>query len=198
MCYSYWTRTFEGLPEHVADVREFIGRVIGDVDGVDDVVLVASELSANAIRHSLSGNPGGSFAVQVVAFTDCWHVRVDDMGASSGPKPERAEDTDETGRGLPVVAALSRAWGTFGNGAGRTVWAEIAFPEDEEEPEFHEDDVVRVREEPALSVVVQPTHQAARRLPKHVPELGILCTSRAGADSDANGAGGGVAVGGGA
>lgn len=56
MCHSYWVRTFKGQPEEVADVREFVRRVIGDVDGVDDVVLVVSELAGNAIRHSASGD----------------------------------------------------------------------------------------------------------------------------------------------
>jgi len=145
MCRSYWVTTWEGVPERLADIRQYLRQTLGDVDGADDVVLVASELAANAIRHSKSGSAGGSFVLQVAVFTDCWHVRVDDQGGLSRPMPADAKDTDETGRGLPMVAALARAWGTFGGSAGRTVWAEVPFPEIDEEPGSDEGEVVRVR-----------------------------------------------------
>src|SRR5947209_5642797 len=109
MCRSYWVTTWEGVPERLADIRQYLRHILGDVDGGNDVVLVASELAANAIRHSKSGSAGGSFVLQVAAFTDCWHVRVDDQGGPGSPMLEDAEDTDETGRGLPMVAALARA-----------------------------------------------------------------------------------------
>jgi anti-sigma regulatory factor (Ser/Thr protein kinase) len=131
MCHSYWTRTFKGLPEQVADVREFIRRIVGDVDGINDIVLVASELAGNAIRHSASGDAGGSFVVQVVAFSDAWHVRVDDQGDPRHFKLQDAGEEDEAGRGLPVVSALARAWGVIGDNAGRAVWAEVSFPKDD-------------------------------------------------------------------
>jgi len=144
MCRSYWVTTWEGAPERLADIRQYLRHILGDVDGGDDVVLVASELAANAIRHSKSGSAGGSFVLQVAAFTDCWHVRVNDQGGPSSPLPADAKDTDETGRGLPMVAELARAWGTFGDSAGRTVWAEIPFPEIEEEPRSDEGEAVRI------------------------------------------------------
>ncbi|MEY9861530.1 anti-sigma regulatory factor (Ser/Thr protein kinase) [Catenulispora sp. GAS73] len=167
--------TFDGLPERLSDVRQYLHRVLGDVDGVDDVVLVASELAGNAIRHSASGKPGGSFVLQVAEFTDAWHVRVDDQGSLGSPSPKDTEEADEAGRGLPVVAALTRAWGVIGDSKGRTVWAEIPYPKDDIEAEFYEGDAVRVREELALSIVVQPPHQAASCLPDAVPELHIFC-----------------------
>ena len=145
MCRSYWITTWEGVPERLADIRQYLRHILGDVDGGDDVVLVASELAANAIRHSRSGSARGTFVLQVAAFTDCWHVRVDDQGGTSSPMLEEAKDTDESGRGLPMVAALARAWGTFGGSAGRTVWAEIPFPKIEEDPRSDEGDAVRVR-----------------------------------------------------
>lgn len=155
MCHSYSTRTFPGLPEQVGDVRAFIRRVVGDVDGVEDVVLVASELAANAIRHSASGNPGGRFVVQVVEFSDAWHVRVDDQGNKSSPALTHPEEDDEAGRGLPVVAALSRAWGVIEDSRGRTVWVDIPYPDDAVVAEFYEDEAARVLEQAALSGVVQ-------------------------------------------
>lgn len=146
MCRSYWVTTWEGVPERLADIRQYLRHILGDVDGGDDVVLVASELAANAIRHSKSGGAGGSFVLQVAAFTDCWHVRVDDQGGPSSPMLEDVKDTDESGRGLPMVAALARAWGTLGGNAGRTVWAEVPFPGTDEELESDEGDAVGVPE----------------------------------------------------
>ncbi|MFF3249538.1 ATP-binding protein [Actinacidiphila glaucinigra] len=35
---------------------------------------------------------------------------------------------DEGGRGLLLVAQLSRAWGTRQTSAGKTIWAEQVFP----------------------------------------------------------------------
>jgi len=156
MCHSYSTRTFQGLPEQVADVREFVCRVIGDVDGVDDVVLVASELAANAIQHSASGEAGGSFMVQVVEFSGAWHIRVDDQGDPHHFEPESVREDDEAGRGLPVVAALSIAWGVIGDSSGRTVWADIPYPKDDIEAESCESDVMLGRDEQVLSGVVLP------------------------------------------
>jgi serine/threonine-protein kinase RsbW len=138
MCHSYWVTTWDGAPERVADVRQYLRDTLGDVDGVDDVVLVASELAGNAIRHSRSGELGGSYELQVVALSDAWHVRIDDQGSRRNSDLKATKHTDETGRGLPVVAALARAWGTFGGSAGRTVWAEIAYPRDDVVVEFWE------------------------------------------------------------
>jgi len=132
---------FDGLPERLAEVRERVRRIVGDVDGDDDVVLVASELAANAIRHSLSGCPGGSFVLEVAEFKDAWHVRVSDQGGWTSPMSETAADGDETGRGLPVVIALARAWGVIGDSGGRTVWAEIEYPREDIAAEFYEVDV---------------------------------------------------------
>jgi anti-sigma regulatory factor (Ser/Thr protein kinase) len=139
MCHSYWATTWDGVPEQLSELRQYLHQTLGDeVDGVDDVVLVASELAGNAVRHSRSGEPGGTFTLQVVALSDAWHVRIDDQGSRRNPDHKATRHTDETGRGLPVVAALARAWGTFGGSAGRTVWAEIAYPRDDVVVEFWE------------------------------------------------------------
>ena len=63
-----------------------------------------------------------------------------DQGGPNSPNPEDAENTDETGRGLSVIAALAHTWGTFGGSAGRTVWAEIAYPRDDIAAAFWEGD----------------------------------------------------------
>jgi anti-sigma regulatory factor (Ser/Thr protein kinase) len=167
MCHSYWITTWDGVPEQLSELRQYLHQTLGDeADGVDDVVLVASELAGNAVLHSRSGEPGGAFTLQVVALSDAWHVRIDDQGSRCNPGHKATRHTDETGRGLPVVAALARAWGTFGSSAGRTVWAEVAYPRDDVVVEFWEgegtgvltpvvaDGVLRSLEASALQVIV--------------------------------------------
>ena len=161
MCHSYWIMTFDGLPQRLSEMRQRIRKVLGDVDGVDDVVVVASELASNAIRHSRSGQPGGSFVLQIVEFTDVWHVRVEDQGGTRGFGTEDTEQGDETGRGLAVVAALSRAWGVMGGSAGRTVWAEIPYPKDELLAEFSEGEVEEGWERLLLALL--PSDRARQR-----------------------------------
>ncbi|MBS2547447.1 helix-turn-helix domain-containing protein [Catenulispora sp. NL8] len=139
---SYWSKTFDGRPEHVSEVREFTRKAIGDYDGVDLVELVASELAGNAVRHSDSGEPGGEFTLHLATFLDRWQVRVDDAGGPKvphicEPKPiDSIADLDafgdevETGRGLALVAAVSSKWGVLGDQAGHAVWVEILMPQE--------------------------------------------------------------------
>lgn len=158
---GYRIMTFEGRPERLAEVRERVRRAIGDVDGADDVVLVASELATNAILHTASGWPGGSFVLELAEFMDGWHVRVSDQGGLRRAKWGGQGDDAEAGRGLPVVAALARAWGVIGDGGGRIVWAEVAYPEDDTTSALCEDEVVRFGAERSLSSVVRVPQQAS-------------------------------------
>jgi len=68
------------------------------------------------------------------------------------------------GRGLPVVAALARAWGVIGDSTGRTVWAEIPYPMDDMMAEFYGDNVVNVGGEPTLRVIDQPATNGPQTL----------------------------------
>jgi serine/threonine-protein kinase RsbW len=123
---SAWAMIFEGLPERVSDVRRFTENVLGDVPGVDGAVLIASELAANAIRHSRSGNPDGIFALHLTDFDGRWRICVYDEGGPNTPRAGHPDDSEESGLGLLLVAAVSRAWGVLGNRDGRAVWAEVA------------------------------------------------------------------------
>ena len=130
---SYWSRSFRGSAECLSEVRRFTAAVLGDRPGVDLVVLAASELAGNAILHTASGDPGGQFVVHIAAFADRWQVRVDDAGGPDHPRVHEngcAElcDLAEAGRGLAMVAAVSRAWGVLGDKYSRAVWAEIPHP----------------------------------------------------------------------
>src|SRR3954466_841038 len=99
----YWSQSFNGRPECVAEVREYTRTVVGDCAGADLVELVASELAGNAIRHSDSGEPGGQFVLHIAALSNRWQIRVDDAGGTNVPhvcEPapiESVEDLDRFG-----------------------------------------------------------------------------------------------------
>jgi two-component sensor histidine kinase len=77
------------------------------VDGchvANDLILIASELCTNAVVHSRSGQPGGTFTVRAeVCPSDHAWLEVEDQG---GAWVER-EPSDDRGRGLVIVAALA-------------------------------------------------------------------------------------------
>jgi serine/threonine-protein kinase RsbW len=91
----------------------------------DDAGLVLSELFTNAVRYTRSGSVSCEYHLDADGL-----VRIevaDEGGAESEPLPRVADTDEEGGRGLLLVAALSRAWGVCAveNGDGRVVWAEL-------------------------------------------------------------------------
>jgi anti-sigma regulatory factor (Ser/Thr protein kinase) len=88
------------------------------------VLLVVSELVANAIRHA-----GTDFTV--TADLDGDVVRIQVLDQDSRPPALLGFDTESTsGRGLQMVAGLSRDWGwrtaeSDGGVSGKVVWAEV-------------------------------------------------------------------------
>ncbi|MCA2179637.1 ATP-binding protein [Nonomuraea glycinis] len=129
---------FPGYPEILSDVRIYVARwlVIGLPEAaeadelLDNVRLLATELAANAIKHTISGRwRKGSFRVRMWLGAEQVRVEVMDQGWWSGPRLR--DDPDETsGRGLHILAAVATQWGVKRRWLGRTVWFElpIQFP----------------------------------------------------------------------
>ncbi|MFE9454734.1 SpoIIE family protein phosphatase [Streptomyces sp. NPDC006739] len=91
--------------------------------GVDEaasfvVELVVSELVTNAIRYG--GAPVCLRLIQERGLI----VEVSDGGHTS-PHLRRAAMEDEGGRGLFLVAQLTRSWGTRYTSRGKTIWTEV-------------------------------------------------------------------------
>jgi hypothetical protein len=124
-----WSKKFAGRPECLADARCFTYAVLGDCDAAHTVALVADELAGNAIKHTASGEPGGEFVLRLARFANRCRVRIDDQGGPSTPSVCAADDEDEAGRGLTIVAMVSARWGVDGDEQARSVWAEITFDE---------------------------------------------------------------------
>ncbi|MFG2427481.1 SpoIIE family protein phosphatase [Streptomyces sp. NPDC048590] len=97
--------------------------------GLDDAVftteLVVSELVTNAIRHG--GDP-----IRLRLIRDAALICEVFDGSSTAPHLRRARMFDEGGRGLLLVASLTRRWGTRYSGTGKTIWAEQPLPGAEE------------------------------------------------------------------
>jgi serine/threonine-protein kinase RsbW len=121
-----WRRAFPGRPEQASVVRRFAEILLHGCPLVDDVLLVVDELVVNALRHTGSGRPGGSFAVEIRRECSEVVVMVTDQGCLTEPAPTDADALAESGRGLRTVSLLATSWGWHGNAGGRTVTAVFA------------------------------------------------------------------------
>ena len=79
---------------------------------VTDAALVVSELLSNALRHA-QPLPGAGIRVAWDLDTDSVRVAVSDGGGSTRPELGEPTPTTTGGRGLWIVARLSRRWGTL-------------------------------------------------------------------------------------
>jgi anti-sigma regulatory factor (Ser/Thr protein kinase) len=91
-------------------------------DTVEDVILVAGELVANAVEHGLppaslelAAEPGGPVLVSV-----------HDHGAPVPLAPTAFSHEAVRGRGLLIVDSLSSEWGVRETEHGKAVWARVA------------------------------------------------------------------------
>jgi anti-sigma regulatory factor (Ser/Thr protein kinase) len=91
---------------------------------VTDAALVISELLSNALRHAVP-LPGSGIRVAWDLDADTVRISVSDGGGPSRPEFGEPTPTTTGGRGLRIVARLSRRWGTLCDDEGTTVWAEV-------------------------------------------------------------------------
>ncbi len=88
--------------------------------------VLVSELVTNSLRHSDSGNPGGTITVTVAITPNETVVQVTDDGGPAEPDPGDPGDTDaEDGRGLWLVGELSAGWGFFRRDSRLVTWFEL-------------------------------------------------------------------------
>ncbi|HEX5540919.1 MAG TPA: ATP-binding protein [Micromonospora sp.] len=96
-----------------------------------DVVAVLAELVGNAVRHA-DPLPGDvvrvAWRVRGEVEADAVEVRVTDGGSAAVPRVRTVGPDSIGGRGLSIVAALSRRWGVERGSRGQSVWAEVCRP----------------------------------------------------------------------
>jgi serine/threonine-protein kinase RsbW len=116
----------------IEQVREVCADMTAITDGYplsDDLVLIASELATNAIVHSRSGRPAGSFTVRVTIYPDdyAW-VEVVDQGGEWA--------SDERRHGLTALASIAGEgnWGVDGDEACHVAWFRLDWPAVRPEP----------------------------------------------------------------
>lgn len=103
-------------------------RAAGVADSVvSDAALVISELLSNAILHAYP-LPGELLEAMWVVGNASVEVAVSDGGSPTMPRAGEPSMVAIGGRGLSIVAHLSRDWGIRADGVGLTVWAVLDVP----------------------------------------------------------------------
>jgi anti-sigma regulatory factor (Ser/Thr protein kinase) len=87
-----------------------------------DVMIVASELVANAVRHS-PRVPGGRIVLTVARQARSVRVEVRDSGRGFDPQPDPSA---EGGLGLVIVGRIALDWGVV-VGERTLVWCEVGL-----------------------------------------------------------------------
>jgi serine/threonine-protein kinase RsbW len=81
-----WRRVFPGVEAQVRELRCWLQGLLPDRAARYDVITVATELAANAVRHSASGRTGGLFVAEVTWYGSLVRIAVADGGGPSHPR----------------------------------------------------------------------------------------------------------------
>jgi anti-sigma regulatory factor (Ser/Thr protein kinase) len=121
-----WGLTCPGFPEEVSRARRWTRDILHGSPLADDAELIVSELSANAILHTASGQEAGSFHLALAVSAHVIAVSVtDDGGVGTAPKIERQDQDAEHGRGLGMVSVIAHRVVVHESHSGHTVTAEL-------------------------------------------------------------------------
>jgi anti-sigma regulatory factor (Ser/Thr protein kinase) len=143
-------QTFAATPDQVRHARSFLRGVLKACPVVDDAVLMISELCANAVQHSDSRKPGGTFTVRTEVHEAgyVW-AEVEDSGGLWVPSASRS---DGGGHGLGIVRTMASDWGRDGDAAtGWVMWFRLEWPATRSRPALSAWEAVRFRPVGALT-----------------------------------------------
>ena len=129
------TIAIPGRGEQVRVARAFVAGVLRELAApdaavLDNATLLTSELVTNAIRHSRSGESGGSVGLVVLAVTGGIRVEVTDSGSAASVPVVKQDSYTCDGHGLFLVEAVAREWGCRRSGTGTTVWFGLGRSDD--------------------------------------------------------------------
>jgi anti-sigma regulatory factor (Ser/Thr protein kinase) len=105
-----------GRPESAAAARDFARKALAGYPAADEAITALNEMVTNAVQHSRSGLPGGTLEVRLTVTAASVLAEVVDSGPLGIAPTASPESFAERGRGLAIVEALTRAWGSAGNG----------------------------------------------------------------------------------
>ncbi|WP_304453071.1 ATP-binding protein [Nocardiopsis sp. YSL2] len=123
--------TVPGLPSQARPVRRYLHDLTAGLPvAAAHAVWLGSELFANAVLHSRSGDPGGTVTVGVYEWPDRIRVRMVDDGpraeSPGGPHVRPLDLAEPGGLGLRVVSLKAARWGVDHPGDGCTgVWFDL-------------------------------------------------------------------------
>jgi len=114
---------FPAVGTSALGARRFVSDALGDVpdQASESIILVASELATNAVRHA-----GSAFVIRIEQLPDRIHIEVEDDGGGQ-PVVRSPGPYDTSGRGLQIVEELADEWGVIPREGteGKIVWATI-------------------------------------------------------------------------
>jgi hypothetical protein len=117
----WYQPTLRGRADQVRQVRHDLTAHLAGQPAIDEAVLIASELAANAVMHSASS--GEFFTIRCEAYPAYIWVECEDLGG-----PWHRTKPDDRPYGLDIVKALTGPgnWGTETTSDGdRIVWARL-------------------------------------------------------------------------
>jgi hypothetical protein len=128
----WWERSFIGNKDQLTLLRAVLGSLLAGCPMADDVILLMSELGANAVRHSGSGRGGGIFTARLLDFPGEYVLGVIEDGGSEWDGDLQGSAREASG--LFLVLAMSADCGVYGGRRKRAVWFRMPYPPDGRTP----------------------------------------------------------------
>jgi hypothetical protein len=100
-------------------VVEYVGAALLDGSS-SSAALAVSELVSNALQHAADGT------LKLQLYDGGVHIAVVDHRPERWPTLAHADALADAGRGLGIVASVSRAWGVSAVGDAKAVWCEVS------------------------------------------------------------------------
>jgi anti-sigma regulatory factor (Ser/Thr protein kinase) len=114
------------FPEEVSRARRWTRDILRGSSHAEDAELIVSDLSANAVLHTASGQIYGSFHLTLAVSAQVTALSVTDAGGTNTtPKIQHPDQDAVHGRGLGMVSALAHRVVIHNGREGRTVTAEL-------------------------------------------------------------------------
>jgi serine/threonine-protein kinase RsbW len=121
-----WEQSYPGTADQLQYVRGALRRFLAGCAVADDAVHLLSELCANAVVHSDSGKPGGTFTVRAQHVVNAYvRGEVEDGGSDwHGELPASATHP----HGLYLLLMLASACGVERISRAHVVWFRLDYP----------------------------------------------------------------------
>jgi anti-sigma regulatory factor (Ser/Thr protein kinase) len=111
-----------GNPTSAREARAFVRMALENsvsADTLEDLLLLASEMVSNVIRHART-----PLTLCIETYKTFVRLTVTD-GALPFDAPTVRADDAESGRGMGIIASISRSWGIGLTPIGKSIWAEV-------------------------------------------------------------------------